>query len=399
MKRCPHCFNQYDDFEERCKLCGELLEDAMEKPEKGKKKKNGFRMILVILLLCSLTANAFLVLLLKSKDDEAQYWRVEYNWQNRDYLKIEPQYRFFDSYARIVPNDGSNLYHKYGCKELDSSEKFWIYNEAAAKEKASPCPTCCGSANDISAKPTEDKPAKQTEPSKEFSGYGMQARLNGEEMFFEQGGCSGTSSVWNTMYYVNGSDIRSFTIIYEADLMGSWDTFSKSAGTENDLTKDRLYFYYNSDVLGRSTFGTVKMSEWTVTITEVTESSISGTISGAFGSHTESKSNPYTIEGSFCMARSKSQIEGTTACLVHTNLWGGGGSFGSSGSSGSGGGSSSGSSATSNRCGVCSGSGACHICNGTGYVYNDHLNVSAWKKCSICNGKKTCNACGGKGYH
>ena len=54
----------------------------------------------------------------------------------------EQQINFMDSYVAICPLDGSGLYHKYGCKHLDSSS-FLIYNTAQApNEGYSPCYYC-----------------------------------------------------------------------------------------------------------------------------------------------------------------------------------------------------------------------------------------------------------------
>lgn len=49
---------------------------------------------------------------------------------------------FFDSYAEIVPDDGSRTYHKWGCSKLDTSDGFWIFNTAAAEDDYKKCPYC-----------------------------------------------------------------------------------------------------------------------------------------------------------------------------------------------------------------------------------------------------------------
>lgn len=49
---------------------------------------------------------------------------------------------FYESYAVIVADDGTELYHAYGCDDLDISS-FWIYNiDAAKNEGYEPCPKC-----------------------------------------------------------------------------------------------------------------------------------------------------------------------------------------------------------------------------------------------------------------
>ncbi len=49
---------------------------------------------------------------------------------------------FYEDYAVVVPDDGTNLYHTYGCDYLDTSY-FWIYNiEAAIGKGFKPCSHC-----------------------------------------------------------------------------------------------------------------------------------------------------------------------------------------------------------------------------------------------------------------
>ena len=49
---------------------------------------------------------------------------------------------FYEKHAVVVPDDGTNLYHTYGCDYLDTSS-FWIYNtEAAISKGFKPCPHC-----------------------------------------------------------------------------------------------------------------------------------------------------------------------------------------------------------------------------------------------------------------
>ncbi len=50
---------------------------------------------------------------------------------------------FFDTYAGIMPDDGTKLYHTYQCTHYDHSLSFNIYNITAAKDAGySPCPFC-----------------------------------------------------------------------------------------------------------------------------------------------------------------------------------------------------------------------------------------------------------------
>ena len=50
---------------------------------------------------------------------------------------------FMEYHVVIVPDDGSNIYHKYGCPRLNTSSGFWIYNTENAKYNGyRPCSYC-----------------------------------------------------------------------------------------------------------------------------------------------------------------------------------------------------------------------------------------------------------------
>ena len=49
---------------------------------------------------------------------------------------------FYEEYVVVVPDDGSELYHTYGCDHFDDSY-FWAFNLAAAEQTGyTPCPYC-----------------------------------------------------------------------------------------------------------------------------------------------------------------------------------------------------------------------------------------------------------------
>lgn len=51
--------------------------------------------------------------------------------------------RFFRNYAEIVGDDGTGVYHKYGCTWLDTSDGLWIFNSENAKYQGyKKCPHC-----------------------------------------------------------------------------------------------------------------------------------------------------------------------------------------------------------------------------------------------------------------
>ena len=49
---------------------------------------------------------------------------------------------FFDTYAEIVPSDGTNTYHKWGCSKMDDDARFRIFNTAAVEDNYKKCPYC-----------------------------------------------------------------------------------------------------------------------------------------------------------------------------------------------------------------------------------------------------------------
>ena len=57
--------------------------------------------------------------------------------------KYEDYVAFMEKYVRVVPNDDSGLFHRYGCEDLNL-DSFWVYNVGAAESRGDPCPKCCG---------------------------------------------------------------------------------------------------------------------------------------------------------------------------------------------------------------------------------------------------------------
>ena len=52
--------------------------------------------------------------------------------------------KFMDTYVVFVEDDGSNLYHHYGCPRF-LGRSFWAYSrKLAEKNRFKPCPDCCG---------------------------------------------------------------------------------------------------------------------------------------------------------------------------------------------------------------------------------------------------------------
>jgi len=69
---------------------------------------------------------------LESKVDDLE----DEKWDN--WAKLN----FFDTYAEIVPSDGTNTYHKWGCSKMDDDARFRIFNTAAVEDNYKKCPYC-----------------------------------------------------------------------------------------------------------------------------------------------------------------------------------------------------------------------------------------------------------------
>ena len=75
----------------------------------------------------------------------------ELNKYKEKIAEFNKQIKFMDDHVAICPNDGSGLYHKYGCEHLDTSS-FMIYNtEQAPNEGYSPCFYCSELSNTYSS--------------------------------------------------------------------------------------------------------------------------------------------------------------------------------------------------------------------------------------------------------
>lgn len=67
---------------------------------------------------------------------------TRFNTLNSEKKAIQRKLDFYEDHAVILPNDGSGVFHVYGCSKLSVSS-FLIYNTEAALSKGyDPCTTC-----------------------------------------------------------------------------------------------------------------------------------------------------------------------------------------------------------------------------------------------------------------
>lgn len=144
MTTCIKCGQPIPDGELFCESCG--LNGEMPQPRPGKpqpapapeKKSRGGRAAAAVLaLLCALllAGGAFGYVTLDGKLQEKQ----------AEIDRLQEKTAFFDRNAVCVNDDGSMLYHRYGCARLEP-DQCRIYSRKTAEAGGyEPCPDCFGS--------------------------------------------------------------------------------------------------------------------------------------------------------------------------------------------------------------------------------------------------------------
>ena len=146
QKYCSKCGGVINRSTKVCEGCGKKY----FKMSRIFNKKNLLPIILSVILLISIIANIWLAVDLDLYQDIA--WnRLQTIWdleeENDEWvetcLKFIEKLYFYETYVVIVPDDGTNRYHIYGCDRLGDYD-FWAYNTEAAKAKGyKACPYCC----------------------------------------------------------------------------------------------------------------------------------------------------------------------------------------------------------------------------------------------------------------
>ena len=144
MTTCIKCGQPIPDGElfcESCGLNGEVPQPRPGKPQPApapeKKSRGGRATAAVLALLCALllAGGAFGYVTLDGKLQEKQ----------AEIDRLQEKTAFFDRNAVCVNDDGSMLYHRYGCARLEP-EQCRIYSRKTAEAGGyEPCPDCFGS--------------------------------------------------------------------------------------------------------------------------------------------------------------------------------------------------------------------------------------------------------------
>ena len=144
MTTCIKCGQPIPDGElfcESCGLNGEVPQPRPGKPQPApvpeKRSRGGKVANAVLALLCALllAGGAFGYVTLDGKLQEKQ----------AEIDRLQEKTAFFDQNAVCVNDDGSMLYHRYGCARLEP-DQCRIYSRKTAEAGGyEPCPDCFGS--------------------------------------------------------------------------------------------------------------------------------------------------------------------------------------------------------------------------------------------------------------
>ena len=79
----------------------------------------------------------------ESRENANNHLRERVEELTEENKELWQEHLFFSNSAVILPNDGTWVFHKYGCSRLDSYSSYWIYNSEAAFSKGyDPCVYC-----------------------------------------------------------------------------------------------------------------------------------------------------------------------------------------------------------------------------------------------------------------
>lgn len=139
MTTCIKCGQPIPDGELFCESCGLNGEAPQPRPAPApeKKSRGGRAAAAVLALLCALllAGGAFGYVTLDGKLQEKQ----------AEIDRLQEKTAFFDCNAVCVNDDGSMLYHRYGCARLEP-DQCRIYSRKTAEAGGyEPCPDCFGS--------------------------------------------------------------------------------------------------------------------------------------------------------------------------------------------------------------------------------------------------------------
>ena len=136
-KYCSRCGSPVDNDTKICTGCGKQYFRGL--------KFNKFSitiLIISLLLITSIVMNVWQYNEIDSLSNQKENLENRISELEDQSVKDFNKLYFFERFAEIVANDGTNKYHKWGCSQLDTSNGFWIFNTDAAKEDYYECQYC-----------------------------------------------------------------------------------------------------------------------------------------------------------------------------------------------------------------------------------------------------------------
>lgn len=79
---------------------------------------------------------------LEEKDEEIETLKEEREEMEEEYTEYLKKSDFMDKFVVFVENDGTDLYHSYGCSDFKKKD-FWVFNPSYARDQGyEPCEKC-----------------------------------------------------------------------------------------------------------------------------------------------------------------------------------------------------------------------------------------------------------------
>ncbi len=129
-----------------CKTCGSEVDQSTRKCSNcGKQyfKLPNSKITMIVSGIIILLLLGVIVYQQSQYKDELNNTNEALKEKTTEMIQMRGKAEFMDSSVVIVPDDGTKLYHKFECKNLNLDNGYWVYHsEAADSEDYKPCPVC-----------------------------------------------------------------------------------------------------------------------------------------------------------------------------------------------------------------------------------------------------------------
>ena len=147
-KRCVSDLNENEERKQDNTQCDSIQEKSVkqeavpQKQTEPRKVSTSTILLITALVLMTLIAVS-LAENYRSLFDDLRYAQNRISSLQFEINDMENKVSFYEQHVVFVSDDGTEVYHKYGCSQFDSSY-FWAYNTKAAESKGyEPCGNCC----------------------------------------------------------------------------------------------------------------------------------------------------------------------------------------------------------------------------------------------------------------